>query len=255
MDLGLKGKRALVLGARSGLGAASARTLAAEGAIVFAASRDKAGIAAMAADLPNITPCQVDLADLASVDALVDSLLPEGVDIIVNNSGGPPPSTVLTTQREAWVAQFPPMAANIFHLTGRLLPGMMQRKWGRIVTIGSSGIEAPLPGLAVSNGIRGAVLGWSKTLATEVAPHGITVNMVLPGRIATDRVRTIDAGAAQKSGKDVSEIQAASIALIPAGRYGDPQEFGNVVAFLCGEPASYVTGSIVRVDGGLIRGV
>lgn len=255
MDLGLKGKRALVLGARSGLGAASARTLAAEGAVVFAASRDKDGIAAMAADMPGITPMQVDLADLASVDALVDAVLPYGVDVLVNNTGGPPPSTVLDTRRDAWTAQFAPMAANLFHLTGRLLPMMIERSWGRIVTIGSSGIEQPIPGLAVSNALRAAVLGWSKTLAAEVAPHGITVNMVLPGRIDTDRVKSIDANAAKKTNTDVAEIQKASIALIPAGRYGTSQEFANVVAFLASVPAAYVTGSVVRVDGGMIKSI
>jgi 3-oxoacyl-[acyl-carrier protein] reductase len=255
MDLGLTGKRALVLGARTGLGAASARALAAEGATVFAASRDLGGIEAMAAGIPSITPLHVDLADLASVDTLIDALLPHGVDILVNNTGGPPPSTVLDTKRETWIAQFPPMAANIFHLTGRLLPMMIDHHWGRIVTIGSSGIEQPIAGLAVSNGLRAAILGWSKTLATEVAAQGITVNMVLPGRIDTDRVKSIDTGAAQKSGKDVTEIKAASIALIPAARYGTAEEFAAAVAFLASQQAGYITGTVVRVDGGMIRGV
>ena len=251
MDLGLTGKRALVLGASGGLGGAVARALAAEGARVIGASRQPLADAGFAME-----GVRLDLADRASIDALCDRLLPEGgVDILVNNSGGPPPSEAKDSRYEDWTAQFATMAASLFHLTGRLLPPMLERGWGRIVTIASSGVEQPLPRLAISNGVRSAVLGWSKTLASEVAGQGVTVNMVLPGRIATRRVRQLDEGASARQGIPVEQVEQASRAGIPAGRYGRPEEFGSVVAFLAGAPASYITGSVIRADGGLIRSV
>jgi 3-oxoacyl-[acyl-carrier protein] reductase len=145
------------------------------------------------------------------------------------------------------------MAAHLFHLTGLLLPGMRARGWGRVLTIASSGVEQPIPNLALSNGIRASVLGWSKTLAGEVAADGVTVNVVLPGRIHTDRVDQLDAVAAQRQGKSLVEVARASTATIPAGRYGRPEEFADTVAFLASGRASYITGAKIRVDGGMIR--
>jgi 3-oxoacyl-[acyl-carrier protein] reductase len=147
------------------------------------------------------------------------------------------------------------MAASLFRVTDALIPGMIERKWGRIITIGSSGIEQPLANLALSNSVRGAIAGWSKTLSTEMAPHGITVNMVLPGRIDTDRVRELDAARAERSGASVEQVREASRTEIPAGRYGRPEEFAACVVFLASTQASYITGSMIRVDGGLIRSV
>ena len=255
MDLGLHGKRALVLGASRGLGAAIARALAAEGAIVIAAARTLADAPLQDAGPGAVIARQLDVGKLASVDAICDALLPEGVDVLVNNSGGPPPGTALGAKHADWITQFEAMAANLFHLTDRLLPPMQARQWGRIITIGSSGIEQPLPNLVLSNGIRSAVLGWSKTLAAEVAAQGITVNMVLPGRIRTERTAQLDKIAAQKSGASVEQEEAKSSATIPMRRYGEPQEFASVVAFLASNAASYVTGSMIRIDGGAIRGV
>jgi 3-oxoacyl-[acyl-carrier protein] reductase len=177
------------------------------------------------------------------------------VDILVNNSGGPPPSEAKDTRYEDWTTQFATMAASLFHLTSRLLPPMLERGWGRVITLASSGVEQPLPRLAISNGVRSAALGWSKTLASEVAGQGVTVNMVLPGRIRTERVHQLDQAAATRQGIAIEEVEKASCATIPVGRYGRPEEFGSVVAFLAGEPASYITGSAIRVDGGLIRSV
>jgi 3-oxoacyl-[acyl-carrier protein] reductase len=254
MDLGLQNKRALVLGASRGLGAAIARLLAAEGAIVIAAARTQPN--APLVNTPGaVIPRRLDVGDLASIDALCDALLPDGVDILVNNSGGPPPGTAVAAARADWIAQFEAMAANLFHLTSRLLPPMQARRWGRIITIGSSGVEQPLPNLALSNGIRTAVAGWSKTLATELAPQGITVNMVHPGRIRTDRTAQLDRVTAEKSGITIADAEAKSSAAIPMARYGTADEFATAVAYLASTGAAYITGSMIRVDGGAIRSI
>ncbi|MFZ1337790.1 MAG: SDR family oxidoreductase [Paracoccaceae bacterium] len=256
MELGLKGKRALVLGASRGLGKAIAQGLAAEGAEVFAAARNLQALQTWAAGMANVHPVQVDLSDIAAVDALAEDLLAKGgVDILVNNSGGPPPGTALEASRQNWMDHFQAMAANLFHLGGRLVPAMQGRGWGRVISIASSGVEQPIPNLALSNGIRAAVVGWSKTLASEVAKDGVTVNVVMPGRIHTQRVDELDAAASKRTGKPVQEIASASASAIPAGRYGRPEEFADVVVFLASGRASYVTGSLLRVDGGAIRSV
>jgi 3-oxoacyl-[acyl-carrier protein] reductase len=256
MDLGICGKRALVLGASRGLGMAIAQSLAAEGVIVFAAARSHDKIVDWAKGMENVRPLQLDLSKLDEVDKVVDSLLADGgVDIIVNNSGGPPPGTAEKTDRGVWLASFESMAANLFHLNTRLLPMMKERRWGRIISITSSGVEQPIPNLAVSNGVRAAVVGWSKSLANEVASDGITVNVVMPGRIHTQRVDELDGAAAKRTGTEVADVAAKSRATIPMGRYGKPQEFADVVTFLASERAAYVTGSRVRIDGGAIKSI
>ena len=260
MNLGLKDKTALVLGASRGLGAAIASGLAAEGATVFAAARSVEKIEAWANALPRgsglVLPDWLDLGSLKSVDDLADRLLAkDGVDIVINNTGGPPPASAVEASRADWLIQFEMMAANLFHLTGRLLPPMRARKWGRIITLASSGVEQPIPRLALSNGIRSAIVGWSKTLADEVAADGVTVNVLLPGRIHTQRVDELDASAAKRSERSLADIAAASAASIPLGRYGRPEEFADVAVFLASERASYITGSKIRVDGGAIRGI
>ena len=249
MDLGLTGKTALVLGASRGLGAASATLLAAEGAHLIAASRSGT------APAEGMEGLALDLSDPASVDALIARLADQPVDILVNNCGGPAAGPARGQSTAAWAAAFEAMATPIFAITDAALPGMIDKGWGRVVTIGSSGMVQPIPNLALSNGVRGAVAGWSKTLAEEVAPHGVTVNIVMPGRIATDRLAQLDGIKAEKTGASLDDVQEASRKTIPAGRYGKPEEFGAMVTFLCSEQAAYVTGSMLRVDGGLIRGL
>lgn len=242
MDFGLNGKRALVLGGSRGLGAAIANALKDEGVTVLAASRSG--------------DYQVDLSDAASVAALVGRVTSEGgVDILVNNSGGPKPGPAQGQATADWAAAFQSMATALYAVTDGMLPQMIERKWGRIITVGSSGVVAPIAGLALSNSVRGAIAGWSKTLAGEVAKHNITVNMVLPGRIATDRVRELDTARAERTGTSLEAVQAASRSEIPVGRYGRPEEFGAVAAFLASQQASFVTGAMIRVDGGMIKGL
>jgi len=255
MNLGIAGKRALVLGASRGLGRATATALAAEGVEVILSARNGERLAQAAAALDARSET-VDLADAASVDRLAQSVLARGgVDILVNNSGGPPTGSILQVDAAAWRSWYQAMAISIFELTRQLLPPMKDKGWGRVVTVVSSGVEQPIPNLGQSNAVRASIVGWSKSLANEVAANGITVNCVVPGRIHTERVDEIDAANAKRQGIEVAAVAAQSRATIPVGRYGTPEEFAAVVAFLAGAPAGYVTGSLIRVDGGLIKSV
>ncbi len=257
MRIDLTGKRALVLGATGGLGGAIARGLAEAGATVAVSSRSADKLAASFPDDGTFPKLVADLAapgigrDLATraLDAL------GGVDILVANSGGPPPTTALGATDAQWRAQFDAMVMSLVDLTGALVPGMRERRWGRVITVASSGIVAPIPNLALSNALRSALLGWSKTLASEVAADGVTVNMVLPGRIATSRVEALDKANAERSGRSIAEVETAALATIPAARYGTPDEFAAAAVFLASPQASYVTGTTIRVDGGALRNV
>lgn len=261
MKLGLENRKALVLGASKGLGAAIAICLANEGAEVIGASRSVAEIAALNGKLDagatgRITALPLDLTDKASRDALLQQVLASGgVDILINNTGGPAPGEARSTGAEAWASGFDAMVLSLIEITQALLPKMVERKWGRIVTLTSSGIESPIPRLAISNGLRAAVLGWSKTLAGEVAADNVTVNIIVTGRVHTDRVDQLDEAAAKRQNLSLEEVRKASLATIPAGRYGKPEELADVVAFLASDRAGYVTGARIRVDGGMIRSV
>jgi 3-oxoacyl-[acyl-carrier protein] reductase len=261
MDLGLSGKTALVLGASSGLGRAIALGLAAEGANVAVAARNEAALAALAGEIEALgvraLPVRWDLADLSMIDANVAAIEASlgPVDILINNTGGPPPTTASGQSPDLWTAQFQAMVASVIATTDRVLPGMIGRRWGRIITSTSSGVIAPIANLAISNALRLSRVGWSKTLAREVARDGVTCNIVVPGRIATDRTRFLDEKRAEREGRAVEQVEAASLGAIPAGRYGDPREYADVVAFLASTRASYVTGSTVRVDGGQIASI
>ncbi len=260
MDLGLKEKRALVLSSSRGIGFGIGAALAAEGASVVLVGRNRERLAA-AVDKINARgqgKATAIVADLARPDTM-DALIAEteaslgGVDILVNNSGGPPAKPAVAITVDELKAQFEIMVASLIGVTNYFLPGMRQRRWGRILTVVSSGVLQPIPNLALSNTLRLSLVGWSKTLAAEVAADGVTVNLLMPGRIQTERVVEIDHAAAKVAGKSVDEIVAESKASIPAGRYGTIEEFGAVAAFLASVPAAYVTGTMMRIDGGYVR--
>ena len=254
MDYKLNGKTALVLGASRGLGAAISLMLAKEGVKVTSVARNISSIEEWSKKF-SIVPFKSDLTDTNSLGNLISFLSDKHIDILVNNCGGPVAGPANGQKIEVWEKAFKSMASPMFSITNELLPKMVSNKWGRIITIGSSGIEQPIPNLALSNGIRGAIAGWSKSLANEVAGDGITVNMVLPGRISTDRLRELDEGKAKRTGMSLEEVEEDAKSTIPAGRYGKPEEFASVVTFLASDSASYINGSMIRVDGGLTKGL
>lgn len=261
MDLGLKDKVALVLGAGGGLGGAIARSLAAEGAKLALADVSAEGLARIAAEVKGLgaeaITLEWDLADLAAIETNVARIEAElgPVQVLVNNTGGPPPTPAAGQDPTLWAKHFNAMVLSVIALTDRVLPGMKAAGWGRVVTSTSSGVVAPIPNLGISNALRSTLLGWSKTLSREVARDGITANIILPGRIATSRIRFLDEQKAKREGRDVAQVEAESTGSIPAGRYGEPQEYGDAVAFLASTRASYINGSVIRVDGGLIASI
>jgi 3-oxoacyl-[acyl-carrier protein] reductase len=255
VDTGLKGRTAVVPGASSGLGVAAARSLAAEGANVVLGGRRGDLLRAEAERLPSAVGVQVDLTDPSSASQLVAAAeLHFGpVDVLVLNGGGPPPGGAENFRPEQLSLAIALLVHPHQRLVSAALPGMRERGFGRIIAIGSSGVQQPIDGLVASNAARAALAGYLKTLAAEVAADGVTVNMVLPGRIDTERVAELDRAKAHRWGVTEAEARRRSHATIPAGRYGTPEEFAAVVTFLASAAAAYVTGEQVRCDGGLIR--
>jgi len=261
MDLGLRGRTAVVGGATSGLGRASSEALAAEGCNLLIWSRDEKRLAETADELRRAHGVNV-------AHVVADALNPEAgaavavaatafgeIDIVVLNAGGPPPVDPTQTDREAWHRAFQLLAATPIEVATRLLPGMRERRWGRIVAILSSGVRQPIGDLVYSNGGRSVLAAWLKTTARAIAVEGVTLNGVMPGRLATPRIHELDSGRAEREGRSEEEVRAMHIGTIPAGRYGRPEELGTLVAFLASERASYITGQMIAVDGGLIAGL
>jgi 3-oxoacyl-[acyl-carrier protein] reductase len=262
MDLQLKGKKALVLGGSKGIGRGIADALAAEGVEVAVVARSKEPLDKAVAEINSRGAGRTigiagDLSDWPSTENAINSARRAlgSIDILVNNSGGPPPSRVVGVAPEMWEAQFRAMVLSLMRITEMLLPEMRERKWGRIINVASSSVVEPIPAIGISNTLRAAVAGWAKTLAGEVARDGITVNTLLPGLIATDRMLQINRLHSERAGISLEEAINRASASIPVGRPGTPAEFGSVAVFIASPLASYVTGSLIRIDGGSIRSI
>jgi 3-oxoacyl-[acyl-carrier protein] reductase len=248
MQLGIEGRVALVMGASKGIGRGIAAALAREGARVAIASRSRDRLEATASEIDGeVTAFEADTGDLERIAQLPgevgERLGP--VEILVTNTGGPPAGEALDAGLDDWRRAYENLILAPRVLIDAVLPGMRERGWGRIVNVGSSATREPIPGLALSNSHRPGLVGFLKTLSREVAADGVTINDIATGRFATDRL------AANWGGRE--EMQRGAVEGVPAGRLGDPDEYGDLVAFLCSERAAYITGTSIPIDGGMLR--
>lgn len=261
MDLGLRDKTALVLAGAGGLGGAISERLALEGASVIVADIDLNGADDVAERINNeggiASAVKLDLGESGAGRSLIESLLDKdvNVDVLVNITGGPAPGPIAGQDPETWTKAFQSMVLSIVEVADAILPSMQEAGWGRIITSMSSGVVAPIANLGISNSLRQVLVGWSKTLSTEVAGSGVTVNTIIPGRIETSRIRFLDEKRAEALGLSLEEVQEESCKAIPIGRYGTPDEYAAAVAFLASVHASYITGTSIHVDGGYIKSV
>lgn len=262
MNLGLSGKAAIVAASSKGLGYAVAHALASEGCRVCVSSRTADAAVAAARAIAADTGAETlglacDVTKAADCERLVHEVARQwgGTDILINNSGGPAPGPFDAADENAWQAAIDSTLMNVVRLSRLCIPHMKKQKWGRIITITSTSAVQPIDNLMLSNALRGAVHGLSKTLATELGPHGILVNCVLPGMHATDRLTHLSEARAKASGLTSAEEYAKLSQAIPLGRLGDPNELAAAVAFLASERASFITGTSLVVDGGATRGL
>ena len=260
MDLGLRGKVALVAASSKGLGRAVAEELAAEGAHLVMCARGKETLDQTAESIRQTTGVKVvavaaDVSNPADAARVVKAAFDEfgRVDILVTNSGGPPSGPFENLTPEMWDAATRLLLKSAVELTRAVLPGMKERRWGRILNVTSIAAKQPIEGLMLSNSLRAAVIGFARTLANEVAPFNVTVNNLLPGYTRTDRVQELARAAGGKAGGSSTDIVSKWEKEIPMGRLGEPREFAALAAFLASERASYITGSSIAVDGGWIR--
>jgi 3-oxoacyl-[acyl-carrier protein] reductase len=255
MDLGIRGKVAIVCASSKGIGRAAAYALAGEGVHLVVCSRDEAALRVTTADLHAATGAEVlavpaDLRRADHIEHLVEATLARygRLDILVNNTGGPPPGRFEAFDDAAWQAAFETLLLSVVRLTRLAIPQMRKERWGRIVTVTSTSVKQPIPNLILSNSLRAAVTGLCKTLSAELAPDGITVNTVAPGRILTDRLLSVYGG-------DEAATRSAAAVGVPMGRIGAPPDMGNAILYLCSEQAGYITGTTIQVDGGLVGGL
>jgi 3-oxoacyl-[acyl-carrier protein] reductase len=256
VNLGLDGKVSLVCGGSRGLGRAIAEELAAEGASLALCSRDTERLEAAAAELDALAlPADLSVAGEPTrvVEATVERL--GKLDVLVANTGGPPAGTHDTLTLEDWDRATALLLRSTVELATAALPGMKERGWGRILAVTSVAVKQPVDNLILSNSLRAAVTGFAKTLSREVAAYGITVNTILPGYTATERVTELNRANAEREGVEPEEIQARLEASIPLARLAEPKEFAALAAFLASERASYITGGAFAVDGGWLRGL
>ena len=256
MNLGLKGRRALVLAASRGLGYACARGLAQEGCDLVICSRDEARIQAAAEQIRKDTGARVealtaDVSNAAEAERLVGAAVAAygGLEVLVHNAGGPPAGPFTAVTEPQWAQAFEQNLMSFVRIVHAAVPEMKKAGYGRVLTIASSSIKQPIPNLVLSNAFRAGVWGLAKTMSQELAPHGILVNVIAPGRISTERIAELDQANATRSGKAIEDVRKASVAAIPLGRLGDPEEFANLVVFLASEKASYISGQGMFVDG------
>lgn len=261
VDLKLSGKTALILGGSKGIGKGIATALAAEGVAVALLARDQDALDRAVSEIESRGGKALGVAaDLGSWPMVENAVATAQrrlgpIDILLNNSGGPPPSGVIGVSPEVWETQFRTMVLSLFRVTELVLPDMRARKWGRILNVTSHIVVEPIPMIGISSTLRSAIHGWAKTLATETARDGITVNTLLPGVIATDRAVRLASATAERQGISVDEVLKRTAQAVPVGRYGTAEEFGAVAAFLASPLAAYITGSLIRLDGGMMRSV
>jgi 3-oxoacyl-[acyl-carrier protein] reductase len=263
MDLGLTGRAAIVGGSSAGIGRAAATALAREGASVLLVARRPEPLAQAAAAVRAAAPgarvetIAADLAapgDIERVAAAAQAAFGQ-VDIVVNNLGGPPPGEFTTFTDADWQHAFEVSFSSAVRLVRAVLPGMRQRGWGRVVSVLSRTIKEPEDGLGLSTVARTALAAWSKMLSGEVAADGVTVNTVLPGSVETERLRSVIANQARVRGRTVEEQRAVRLAGVPTGRFGRPEEVGELICFLASERAGFITGQHVAIDGGQTKGL
>lgn len=260
MDLGLTGRVALVGGSSRGLGLAVAMELAREGCGVVICARDGAALEDARSAITRETGAEVlalaaDLGDPDGVRVVTSAAFDAfgHVDVLVNNTGGPPPGPFESHSPEAWRAAVAQNLESVLNMTRAVLPSMKERGWGRIINITSAAVKQPVDNLILSNSVRAAVTGFARTLANEVAAHGITVNNVMPGFIGTERLEQLARHYAEQRGTSTDAVREQWHREVPAGRLGEPHELAALVAFLASTRASYITGSSIAVDGGRIR--
>ena len=260
MDLGLRGKVALVTAASRGLGRATAEALASEGASLVICARGDTALEEARKAIAERTSAEVDmvLADMSTAEgiATVWQRARERfgrVDVLVTNAGGPPSGLFESHDWAVWQRAVELTLRSAVELARLVLPGMKERRWGRILNVTSIAVKQPVDGLILSNSIRAAVTGFARTLANEVAPYGVTVNNLMPGFTRTDRVEQLNADTAAREGITAEDVARRIEAQIPMRRLGEPNEFAALAAFLASEQAAYITGQSIAVDGGWIR--
>lgn len=254
MDTGLKNKVALVCASTAGLGLAAAKGLAAEGAHVVISGRRGDLATQIAKSLPSAIGVEADLANPESAEKLISATKSAfgNPDILILNSGGPKPGSATGVTRSQYLEALEYMMLQHMEIVRGVLPGMVEKGWGRIIAIGSTAIQTPNPDLALSGIIRASLASYLKILSREVAASGVTVNMALPGRVDTERVQYLDDQMSQKLALPLADIQRKSLTTIPAGRYGKTEEFAALITFLCSTGASFITGEQIRCDGGRV---
>jgi 3-oxoacyl-[acyl-carrier protein] reductase len=258
MDLGIAGRKAIVCGASAGLGRATATALAREGVSVVIAARTEDRLVQTAADIRSETGAEVmpvvaDVTTEAGREAVLKAC--PAPDILINNAGGPPPGDFRSWSREDWLKAIDANMLSAIFLIRATLDGMIERKFGRVVNITSHMVKQPAAILGLSNGARAGLTGFVGGLARDVAAHNVTLNNVLPGQFDTDRLRSNHQRFAQASGRDLEALRSSARNQIPARRFGEPAEFGDMCAFLCGARAGFITGQNILLDGGQFPGL